>query len=252
MRIDWWTLALQTVNVLILIWLLARFFFRPIMDIVAKRQEATNKLLADAGQARQEAADVRREAEKARAEIAAGQEKLIAEARSAAQIERQNLFAQSSKDIAKFSSEAKAAIAGDRAAAEQAIIDDASEVSIEIARRLLARFPNRDILRVFVEEICRELSALSSEARESLITATAAGHAIEVLTAALLPDEEMKQVGAALKDAFGYELAFTFRCDPAIIAGIELYGQNVAIRNSWRANLERIREELTRDRHVTP
>ena len=32
MHIDWWTLALQTVNVLVLIWLLARFFFRPVMD----------------------------------------------------------------------------------------------------------------------------------------------------------------------------------------------------------------------------
>ena len=57
MHIDWWTLALQTVNVLVLIWLLARFFFRPVVDIVAKRQEEANKLLADAAAARQEAAD---------------------------------------------------------------------------------------------------------------------------------------------------------------------------------------------------
>ena len=48
MRIDWWTLALQTVNVLVLIWILGRFFFRPVMDIVVKRQQEANKLLADA------------------------------------------------------------------------------------------------------------------------------------------------------------------------------------------------------------
>ena len=57
MHIDWWTLALQTVNVLVLIWLLARFFFRPVMDIVVKRQEKAKKLLADAARARQQAAD---------------------------------------------------------------------------------------------------------------------------------------------------------------------------------------------------
>ena len=38
MHIDWWTLAFQTVNVLVLIWILGRFFFRPVADIVAKRQ----------------------------------------------------------------------------------------------------------------------------------------------------------------------------------------------------------------------
>jgi len=29
MTIDWWTLGIQTVNVVILIWLLERFFWRP-------------------------------------------------------------------------------------------------------------------------------------------------------------------------------------------------------------------------------
>jgi F-type H+-transporting ATPase subunit b len=48
MRIDWWTLALQTANVLILIWLLGRFLFRPVADIVARRQDEANKLIADA------------------------------------------------------------------------------------------------------------------------------------------------------------------------------------------------------------
>ena len=57
MRIDWWTLALQTVNVLILILILGRFFFRPVMDIAVKRQQEANKLLSDAARARQQAAD---------------------------------------------------------------------------------------------------------------------------------------------------------------------------------------------------
>ena len=69
MHIDWWTLALQTVNVLVLIWILARFFFRPVVNIVAKRQEEASKLLADAAAARQQAADARAEAEQARAEV---------------------------------------------------------------------------------------------------------------------------------------------------------------------------------------
>ena len=50
MRIDWSTLALQTVNVLVLVWLLARFLFRPVMAIIAERRIAAEKLLADAAQ----------------------------------------------------------------------------------------------------------------------------------------------------------------------------------------------------------
>ena len=140
MRIDWWTLALQTVNVLILIWILARFFFRPVMDIVVKRQQEANKLLERRGARPPRGRRcMRADADKARAEIAAERQRLMAEAQDAAQTEKQNLIAQASQEIAKLHSEAEAAIARDRAAAEEAIIDRASELSVEIAQRLLAR-----------------------------------------------------------------------------------------------------------------
>ncbi len=246
MRIDWWTLALQTVNVLILIWILGRFFFRPVMDIVVKRQQEANKLLADAAAARQEAADVHADADKARAKIAAEQERLIAEARAAAQIETRNLLEHSSEEIVKLRAEAEAGIARERAAAEAAIIDRASELSIDIARRLLGRFPQQDVLYAFVDEICREVRGLPA-AREGLASAATIGHPIEIVTAAPLSDEQTRHVRGALKEAFGVDLPFAFGSDPAIVAGIELKGQSAIVRNSWRADLDRIRQELSRD-----
>ena len=46
MQIDWWTLGLQTINVLILVWILSRFLFRPVADIVAsarRRRKAAGR-----------------------------------------------------------------------------------------------------------------------------------------------------------------------------------------------------------------
>jgi len=249
MHIDWWTLALQTVNVLVLIWILARFFFRPVADIVAKRQEETNKILADAAAAREETAAIRADADKAHADIGAARDRLITEARKSAQIEKANLLVQSSQEIAKLRSEAEASIARDQNAAQQAIIARASEVSIDIAQRLLGRLPPKIALAAFLDGLCQELRALSSEARESFTSATAAGHAIEVVTAAPLSKEETERVYDALKEALGVDLAFEFRADPALIAGIELHSRNTILRNSWRSNLDRIRKELGRDEH---
>jgi F-type H+-transporting ATPase subunit b len=251
MRIDWWTLALQTINVLILIWILARFFFRPVMDIVVKRQQEANKLLSDAADIRQKAADACTDVDKARAAIAAERQRLVAEAQEAARIERQNLIARASQEIAKLHSEAVVAIAHDRTVAEAAIIDRASELSIEIAQRLLARFPHQDMLYAFLAEICREVRALSPAARGGLAAATAKDAPIEIVTAASLSAEETHHIHTVLKDAFGRELPIAFRSDPSIIAGIELMGKNTIIRNSWRADLDRIRQGLSRDEHIS-
>ena len=242
MHIDWWTLAFQTVNVLILIWILARFFFRPVADIIAKRQGEANKLLADAAAAREEAAKARADAEKMRADIAAQRDQLIAEARKAAQTEKKALLAQSSQDIARLRSEAEAAIAQNRNAADEALVARASELSVEIAKRLLGRFPPNIAMPEFFDGLCGELRALSSEAKVSFTAV--ADQPIEVVTAAPLSAEETGHVRAALKAALGSELPLTFRTDPGLVAGIELHSPHTIVSNSWRADLDQIRKDL--------
>jgi F-type H+-transporting ATPase subunit b len=56
MTIDWWTLGLQTVNVAVLVWLLARFFWRPVAALVEERRAAAQRMLAEADGTRSKAA----------------------------------------------------------------------------------------------------------------------------------------------------------------------------------------------------
>jgi F-type H+-transporting ATPase subunit b len=154
-----------------------------------------------------------------------------------------------SLEIEKLRGEAEAAIDRDRAAAQHAIVARASALSVEIAQRLLESIAPDMALAVFLDGLCRELRALSPEAREAFLSAVAAGHPIEVVTATPLSMEDTKPVDSALKAAIGSELPFAFRTDPALIAGVELHSRNVIMRNSWRGHLDRIRQELNRDEH---
>jgi len=250
MHLDWWTLALQTVNVLVLIWILARFFFRPIADIIAKRQQETNKLFADAEAAGKQAGAARSEAEKARAEVAAERDRLLAEAQNSAQVEKAKLLQQASQDAAKLRRESEAMIARDRAAAEKQVVDHANTLSVDIARRLLARLPADLALDAFLAVLCGEIGKLPPETLSGFTAAATSGRPIEVVTQAPLSDQDASHVRDALKKAFGQELPLAFRSEPELLAGIELHGHNVIMRNSWRADLERIREELSRERHA--
>ncbi|HUI13727.1 MAG TPA: F0F1 ATP synthase subunit delta [Xanthobacteraceae bacterium] len=244
MRIDWWTLALQTVNVLILIWILGRFFFRPVMDIVAKRQQQANKLLSDAARDRDAAVNIRGQADQALADIAVRRADMIAAAHAEVRSEKQRLLAQTSQELANLRAEAETAIARDRAAAEAQIIAHASELAVEIAGRLLGRFPHRVLLQGFLDEICGEIRALPADARDAMAAAGRAGRQIEVVSAAPLSADETHAVAAMLAKAFGTELPLVFRSEPAIIAGIEIRGPNTIIRNCWAGDLDRIRQEL--------
>jgi F-type H+-transporting ATPase subunit b len=52
MTIDWWTLGLQTINLLVLVALLGHFLLKPLAAIVAARQAEAQRLLDEAASAR--------------------------------------------------------------------------------------------------------------------------------------------------------------------------------------------------------
>jgi F-type H+-transporting ATPase subunit b len=244
MRIDWWTLALQTVNVLILIWLLARFLFRPVADIVARRQEEANKLLADAAEVQRQADDARADLERAHANIIAGRDKVIAEAHTAAESERLARLARTNEEITKLRAEADATICRDRIAMEKTLIERTRELSVEIARRLLERVSPTVAAEAFLAGLCQQVRALPPRERNAFMPREA--NSIEIVTASALSVEEAERVRSAIAEAFAGKPAFAFRSDPAVIAGIELHSRHAVIRNSWQGDLERIREELKR------
>ena len=47
MLIDWFTVGAQVVNFLILVWLLKRFLYRPILDAIDAREKRIARVLAD-------------------------------------------------------------------------------------------------------------------------------------------------------------------------------------------------------------
>ena len=55
MNLDWTTFALEAINFLILVWLLRRFFYRPVLTVLEARRAETARTIADAEVLRREA-----------------------------------------------------------------------------------------------------------------------------------------------------------------------------------------------------
>ncbi len=248
MHVDWWTLALQTINVLILVWILGRFFFRPVTAIVAKRQEEAKKLLADAETMRLRADAAQAEADKARTEFEARRLELLGEVQAQAQAEKARLAEEAAQEAAKLRAAAATAIAGERAEAEQAMLHHAGELSLDIARRLLGRLPAESALTAFADGLCREVRALPPELRAGLEPGTSGGP-LELWSACDLTDTEKQIVRDRLAEALGAAPPLAFHRDDALLAGLELRGPTTIVRNSWRSDLDRIGAELARDDH---
>lgn len=234
MHIDWWTLGLQAVNVLILIWLLSRYLFRPIADMLTARQAAADKLLADA-QAQKDAAA--RETEELRARNAGFEQEAQrrrADMQAAVEDERQRLLAKAKAEAAALSrqvaSETEAACA--RMTVE--LENRAADLAASMAGKLLGRLPPERTTEALFAALLERIAALAPDERTRL----AQDAPLVARTPAALGVEDQHRYAEALRSALPGMAAPAFVVDPALIAGFELGGSHMRVRNSWRADLD--------------
>ncbi len=236
MHLDLWTLGLQAVNVLVLVWLLSRFLFRPVAGIIAARRQAADAMLAEADAARAKAAAEADRVARQRQGITEEKERMLAAAREDAQGEREAILRQANDAVAKLRGAAEEAIGRERQAAQEALHRDAADLALTISRRLLERLPARAVDAAFLEGLASVLPARP-----------AAGTRIEIRSAAPLDDTSQAACRTMLAAWLGGSPDIIFRADPTLIAGFELATPEMVICNNWRADLERIARALHDD-----
>jgi len=238
MTIDWWTVGIQTVNVVILIWLLEHFFWRPVSAMIEQRRVAAQKGLAEAEEKNAKATAALTEIDTTRAGFAQERDTILATAHTAAEQARTARLDDAAKEAATLEAAAKTAIETEKAEAGKAWADQASRLAVEIARRLAARLDGPVVRAAFLEWLTGEIRALPDAERQSVTT-------LEAISATPLDPDEQNRTRQQIGDAFGASPQITFSVDGGLIAGLELRGPHLSVSNSWQADLVKILAELT-------
>lgn len=241
MRIDWSTLALQTVNVVVLVWLLSRFLFRPVSDIIAKRQAAARKLIDDASRERDAAHAERERARAERASLAAARDDALKDALAQAAAERERLITAARADAQALRDAARAQADADAVQRAKALDARATRLAIDIAAKLLARLPDSARVAGFVDGVAASLARLPADVRASLADEDAQ---VRLVAPRALTAQEAAACRAAFAASVGRPLEPDVRVDPALIAGLELESKYANVRNSLRQDLATIEAAL--------
>lgn len=247
MHIDWWTLALQAINALVLVWLMARFLFRPLAAIVAQRQAAATADLMAAAEARKAAEASLAEARATATATQAGQAQAVKQATGEAEAARAAILAEARAEAVRLQ-EAAAAARQARSEAETAAFAAAARtLALDIATRLLARLPDDVRVTGFIDGLATAITALPEQARTELIAALRGTDGVPAprftVPRAMTPAERAaaEQHLAAIA---GGPVAFEPATDPDLIAGVELATAHVTVRNTLKADLEAISDQL--------
>jgi F-type H+-transporting ATPase subunit b len=233
MLIDWFTVGAQLLNFAVLVWLMKRFLYQPVLDAIAAREEKIATELADAAATKAEA---HRQQDEFSAKIQAFNEQratLLSQAKDAAKVAGEQLQL-----------EAREAADAARAQRDKALRSDAQQLQaelrrltqqqvFEISRRVLGDLAGVALEQRACEVFIERLQALEGDALATLGTACKAVTAAEpalLRSAFELPAPQQAAIAAALQAAVRQAVPLKFEVVPEQVSGIELSaaGQQLA------------------------
>jgi F-type H+-transporting ATPase subunit b len=244
MPVSGWTIALQAINFLILVWILNRFLYKPVARMIANRQRQIEYAFAQAAAKEREAEQDQRRYEMLIEGIDGERQRVLADAKASAEEDCRRLV-----DLARVQAdEIKAAMHHESDTERDAIASAASDwaigTAVTLSTHLLNDLSPSAPLDVFLERILRELRALPADQLADLRSSVAEEADLIVLTAQTLDEVEQRRWQVRLRDELGVDIRLSFRTDPSLIAGVEMRFPHAVIAHSWRETLEAARQDM--------
>lgn len=247
MQFSWWTFALQTVNFVVLIWLLHRFLYRPVLRMIDARRQAIDKQREEIAGIEAAAKAKLAQIEQERGAIAAEREAMLVSASDQATKIAEADRRKSEQEAAALLDGSRKTLAGERDAALAEARRLAIDLGVEVARRLIAQIPMEQRAEAWIERIERHLAALPAAERAQLFDGAGQDGAIQVVTAVALPEKIQGAWRERLRGALGGAAGdLQFSVDPELVAGADLHFPTAILRFSWRSELLAMRAEIER------
>lgn len=223
MQLNWSTLLLEVLNFLVLIWILKRFLYRPVLDVIARRRHKLQQTL-EAAKAERSAAELLQRQYEARLtewqrEKAAAGETLQRELGS----ERERRLQALQTELENERKKAQVLEQRARGETKRRLEAQALELGARFASRLLTRVAGPAVESKLVDVTLEDLTALPGDQRELLsrLWREATGP-IEVSSGYPLDETRREALVNVFANLTGERVSCRYRQDTELIAGLRL------------------------------
>jgi len=223
MLIDWFTVIAQVINFLILVWLLKRFLYRPILNAIDAREKRIADKIADAD-AKEAEAQKQREVYQYKNEVFDQQRNThMNEMMEAVKTERAQLLDTARQESEDLRGRLEQALRNEQHSLNEELSRRAREEVFAIARKTLSDLAGTSLeqrmTEIFLDRLRELNSAQIIELKSAFKTST---DALRVRTAFKLSAQQKADIETVIVEIFGKQKLFEFIVVPDLVSGIEI------------------------------
>jgi F-type H+-transporting ATPase subunit b len=201
MQIDWFTVGAQTLNFLILVWLLKRYLYEPVLKAIDARESQVSKVLSDADMLKTDAELERNLFKQKNIEIDTKCDELLNQAKTAARGQSEQIVFQAHKNADEISKSRLLALNKELQHYQDDITIKMLQEIYEIARKVLADLADVDLEQKMLECFCKHLQSISPDEKTNLNKTIEAGNTGLILSSAFeLTAAQIKNIDTILQN----------------------------------------------------
>ena len=195
MSIDWVTVIAQIGNFLVLVWLLKRFLYKPILNGIDAREAEIATRMGEAGRAREQAAAAEADYIAKKQKLLAADAAIVKEARQQAEAQRDALLAEARAKMAQEQKDWRTHLDGEQQRFTAGLYKAGAATLYELARKALHDLADESLEERMALHVVGQLRTRSDE------LLLAAGNAAEAIatTHAPLSKPAQEQLAAGLQ-----------------------------------------------------
>ena len=222
MLVDWFTVGAQAINFVILVWLMKRFLYQPILDAIDAREKRIAGELADADAKRAEALVERDEFQRKNDAFDQERAALLNHATRDAERERRRLMDEARQAADAWSATRHETLRREAQSLNELIRHHVQHEVFTIARRVLTDLAAESLEDRMVNQFVQKLRALNVEERSRLAALGGSPGTVIVRTAFDLAPAQQASTEGAIGDLMGTGTRVRFETAPDLVSGIEL------------------------------
>lgn len=223
MLIDWFTVIAQVINFLILVWLLKRFLYQPILNAIDAREKRISTKIADAGAKETEAQKQREEYQQKNEAFDQQRNAHMNEVLEAAKTKRAQLLDAARQESDDLRARLQQAIRNEQHSLNEELSRRTRDEVFAIAHKTLSDLAGTSLEQRMTDIFLGRLRALNTEQITELKSAfKKAPDTLQVRTAFKLSAQQRVAIETVIAEIFGKQKSLDFIIAPDLVSGIEI------------------------------
>ncbi len=232
MPIDWFTVAAQAINFLLLVWLMKRFLYKPVLRAIDAREKRIEEQLADARAQKMEALEEKEEFQRKNEIFDQERTELMNAAAEEAKSEKMRLLEEARASAEELQAKWREGLEKDASRLEEDFQSRVRKDVFFIVRKTLSDLAGEELEGKIIDLFLRRLEAMDEETRTSLAPVSKdPDGSVQLRTAFPLTEKQQKRIAQEVKRLFALKGEPKFTVEEDLLAGIELSAKGQKI--SW-------------------